>query len=502
MGDTILQMKNISKIYPGVKALDDINLEFRRGEIHSIVGENGAGKSTFIKIITGAENATSGKLIYKNYEITKNSPHYSMSNGINCVYQELNLIPYLSVAENIFYGNELKKGIFINKAAMREKSKSILNSLGVDIDVKCTAESIGIGNQQIVEIAKSLTRDLEVLILDEPTASLTQNEISRLFEILNKLKKDGVSIIYISHKLDEVTKISDRISVLRDGQLICSGNAVEFDEKKIIKHMVGRDLNITTEAKDFSTEETVLELKNITSDYVKNISLKLKRGEIIGIAGLVASGRTEMANAIFGIDKLKHGEIFIYGKKVNIESPIDAIKNKIAFITEDRKDSGLLLKMNIKENATMVSMDKFINKGFINKKRQNDSVKEIAKDLKLKYSSLNESVDNLSGGNQQKIVIAKWLIGNSDIIIFDEPTRGIDVGAKEEVYKIMESLAEMGKSIIMISSEMEEIFRMSNRIFVMSKGQIVSEYKNGEVGSERIFEDSASLLKERFYENK
>ncbi|MFR4766862.1 MAG: sugar ABC transporter ATP-binding protein [Paraclostridium sordellii] len=361
-------------------------------------------------------------------------------------------------------------------------------------------KDIGIGNQQIVEIAKSIIKNLDVLILDEPTASLTKNEIDKLFEILYKLKADGVSIIYISHRLDEVLKISDDISVFMDGKLITTKENCELDKEKIIKYMVGRDLDISNKTKDYSTDETVLTLDKLTSKYIKDVSFDLKKGEIIGIAGLVSSGRTELANAIFGVDKVLSGSLSIKGKTVKINNPSDAIKNGLAFITEDRKDSGLILEMGIKENASLASLNKFTKGIFIDKNKQTNDVSKILKDLKLKYSSIKEHVNNLSGGNQQKVVIAKWLITNSDIIIFDEPTRGIDVGAKEEVYKIIEELAENGKSIIMISSEMEEIFRMSNRILVMSNGHVVSEYKNGEVSSEQIFIDSASLLRERDYE--
>ena len=500
MNETILELKNITKIYPGIKALDDISLRFEKGQIHSIVGENGAGKSTFIKTITGAEKIDKGELIYRSKKINKNSPYASMKNGINCVYQELNVISDLSIAENIFYGNEIKKGIFLDKKTMYIKSNKILKTLGVNLDSKQLVKDIGIGNQQIVEIAKALTKDLEILILDEPTASLTQNEINMLFEILYKLRSGGVSIIYISHRLEEVMKISDKISVFRDGKLIITEDKDKLDENKIIKYMVGRDLDIEKENKDYSHKEVILKIENLSSHYVKDISFELKKGEILGIAGLVSSGRTELANAIFGIDKKLSGKIYINNQVVEINNPTDAINNHIGYITEDRKDSGLILEMSIKDNTSLVSLDKYINKLFIDKKRSEKEVTNILSNLKLKYSSLKEHVNNLSGGNQQKVVIAKWLLKDSNIVIFDEPTRGIDVGAKEEVYKIMKDLVKQGKSIIMISSEMEEIFRMSNNILVMSNGQIVSKYKNKEVTSEQIFIDSASLLRERDYE--
>lgn len=500
VNDFILKLENITKEYSGVTALKNINLEFEKGKVHSIVGGNGAGKSTFIKIISGAHKQTEGKIIYKGKEVNNNSPYNSMKNGIACVYQELNVIPYLTVWENIFYGYEEKSHMFLDKKSMREKSKKILKDLGVNLEVNKLVKDIGVGNQQIVEIAKSLIRNVEVLILDEPTASLTKKEIENLFFILDKLKNKGVTIIYISHRLDEVMEISDYISVFRDGELIASEINENLDQQEIIKYMVGRNLEITGYSQDYSKDEVVLKVENMSSKYVKDINFQLKKGEILGIAGLVASGRTELANAIFGVDKITQGNIYINGKKVKINCPSDAIKHKLGFITEDRKDTGLILDMNIKDNVSISSLERFTKTLFINKEKQTKDVEQILTTLKLKYNSLKEHVNNLSGGNQQKVVIGKWLLTNSDIIIFDEPTRGIDVLAKEEVYKIIENLAKNNKSIIMISSEVEEIFRMSNRILVMSNGKIVSEYENGQVSSEEIFKDSASLLRERNYE--
>ena len=500
MNDYILRLEDITKEYSGVKALDSINLNIEKGKIHSIVGENGAGKSTFIKIITGAQKQTKGKIFYKGNEITHNNPYRSMKNGIGCVYQELNVIQDLTICENIFYGYEETSKLFLDKKTMKEKSKNILKDLGVNLDVNKLVKDIGIGNQQIVEIAKSLIRNVEVLILDEPTSSLTKKEIDNLFHILGKLKEKGVTIIYISHRLEEVLQISDTVTVFRDGKLITKDENKNLNQQTIIKNMVGRDLHITEYSKDYSSEEIVLKAENISNKSIKNISFELKKGEILGITGLVASGRTELANAIFGVDKITQGKIYINNKHVIIDSPSKAIENGLGFITEDRKDTGLMLEMSIKDNASISSLKNFTKGLFINKEKQLERVEDILKALKVKYSSIKEHVNNLSGGNQQKVVIGKWLLTNSDIIIFDEPTRGIDVSAKEEVYKIIEKLAKEGKSIIMISSEIEEIFRMSNRILVMSNGQIVSQYKNGDVSSEQIFIDSSSLLRERDYE--
>lgn len=498
MREPILRLENITKEYPGVIALEDINLEFEKGKIHSIVGENGAGKSTLIKIITGAINQTSGKVYYKGKELGNNSPIHSAKLGIDAVYQELNMIPALSIAENIFYGNEKTNGIFLDKKSMEERSTKVLRELGLNISPKTTLRDIGIGSQQLVEIAKALIKNVEVLILDEPTASLTNGEIRNLFRIIHKLKNDGVSIIYISHRLDEVFEISDLITVFRDGEIIDTKEPRELTSDQLVKLMVGRELRQSLIVRDKRpSDEKVLELKNINTDYVRDVSLELFQGEILGIAGLIASGRTELANAIFGVDKVLSGEIIINKKVVNIKSPKDAIKQGIAFITEDRKDLGLMLDLPILENTSYSSLENVSHKGIINKKQEKKLVSNVLSQLQVKYSSLGEKVLNLSGGNQQKIVISKWLLSNCNIFIFDEPTRGIDVGAKEEIYNILRELTDKGKSIIMISSEMEEVMEVSDRILVMSNGNIVSEYKRGEVTSEQIFLDSASLLKER-----
>ena len=382
MNDYILRLEDITKEYSGVKALDSINLNIEKGKIHSIVGENGAGKSTFIKIITGAQKQTKGKIFYKGNEITHNNPYRSMKNGIGCVYQELNVIQDLTICENIFYGYEETSKLFLDKKTMKEKSKNILKDLGVNLDVNKLVKDIGIGNQQIVEIAKSLIRNVEVLILDEPTSSLTKKEIDNLFHILGKLKEKGVTIIYISHRLEEVLQISDTVTVFRDGKLITKDENKNLNQRTIIKNMVGRDLHITEYSKDYSSEEIVLKAENISNKSIKNISFELKKGEILGITGLVASGRTELANAIFGVDKITQGKIYINNKHVIIDSPSKAIENGLGFITEDRKDTGLMLEMSIKDNASISSLKNFTKGLFINKEKQLESVEDILKALK------------------------------------------------------------------------------------------------------------------------
>lgn len=498
MSKSILKIENITKEYPGVVALKDINIEFERGKIHSLVGENGAGKSTLIKLITGAIDKTAGKIYYKGKEIENNSPINSLNKGIIPVYQELNMIPTLSIVENIFYGNEKTNGLILDKRFMLKRTQELLKEVGLNISPGTKIRDMGIGNQQLVEISKALVRNVEVLVLDEPTASLTDNEIRNLFRIIDKLKKDGVTIIYISHRLDEVLEISDTITVLRDGEVIDTKSPDELDEEKLVNLMVGRNL-IRNERKTEKspTDNKVLEFKNVNTNKIKDISFHLLKGEILGIAGLIGSGRTELAEAIFGVDKIFSGEVFIDGKVKKIKSPKDAIKENIAFITEDRKSLGLLLDLSVLENVTYSSLENISKIGIIDKRKEEKLVKDILEKLQVKYSSLGEKVLNLSGGNQQKIVIAKWLLSNASIFIFDEPTRGIDVGAKEEIYNILRSLTEEGKSIIMISSEMEEVINTSDRVLVMSNGQIVSEYKSSEITAEKIFTDSASLLKEQ-----
>ncbi|OLS03794.1 sugar ABC transporter ATP-binding protein [Tissierella creatinophila] len=498
MKEFILKLENLTKEYPGVVALNNVSIEFEKGKIHSLVGENGAGKSTLIKLITGAVDKTSGKIYYKGNEIENNSPINSLNKGIIPVYQELNMIPTLSIVENIFYGNEKTNGLILDKKYMLKKTRELLTEVGLNISPETKIRDMGIGNQQLVEISKALVRNVEVLILDEPTASLTDNEIKNLFHIINKLKTDGVTIIYISHRLDEVLEISDTITVLRDGKVIDSKSPTELDEEMLVNLMVGRDLIRNKKEKEKEiVSQRVLEFKNVNTNKIKDISFILLKGEILGIAGLIGSGRTELAEAIFGVDEILSGEVFIGGKQKKIKSPRDAIEENIAFITEDRKSLGLLLDLSVLENVTYSSLENISKIGVIDKRKEEKLVKNILEKLQVKYSTLGEKVLNLSGGNQQKIVIAKWLLSNASIFIFDEPTRGIDVGAKEEIYNILRSLTEEGKSIIMISSEMQEVINISDRILVMSNGHIVSEYKSSEITSEKIFIDSASLLKEQ-----
>lgn len=495
MENDILRIENVTKEYPGVTALKDVSITFEKGKIHGLVGENGAGKSTLIKLLTGAIDKTSGKIYYKGHVLENNTPIKSLNMGIVPVYQELNVIPALSVSENIFYGHEKIKGKILDKKYMRDKTIELLKQVGLNASPQTIVRDMGIGNQQLVEISKALIKETDVLILDEPTTSLTDVEVKNLFHIMQNLKENGVSIIYISHKLDEVLQMSDTITVLRDGEVIDTKPAQGLDEENLISIMVGRELSRSKRSEDkMIQKEKVLELRNVNTNKIKNISFHLLKGEILGIAGLMGSGRTELAEAIFGIDKLNSGEIFVNGKLKEIHSPKDAVEKSIAFITEDRKSLGLMLHLSLLENVTYVSLDKITKNGVINKKEEKQVVADILEKLNVKYASLDEKILNLSGGNQQKAVIAKWLLSEAQIFIFDEPTRGIDVGSKEEIYGILRGLAKEGKSIILISSENEEIINITDRVMIMSNGEIASEYNSKALTADTIFKDSSSLL--------
>ncbi len=491
----ILQLKSITKLYPGVVALDDISIAFKEGEIHALVGENGAGKSTIIKIITGAITPTKGSIFYNNSEIKYLNTAKTLDMGISAIYQEFNLIPYLTVAENIFYGREIRRGIFVNYKQMEKKSKEILSNLGISINPKRMLKELSVGYQQIVEIAKSISRDTKVLIMDEPSAPLTNREIKYMFTIVKKLKERGVTIIYISHRLEEVFELSDRVTVMRDGKYVATLNTKDTNRKEIISLMVGRELGNDYPEKNVKTGNKILELKNISTKNVKNISFNLKSGEILGLAGIVGAGRTEVARAIFGADNILEGDIFINGKKVRIKSPSQAIKNGIGLIPEDRKQQGVLLRMSVRDNISYSSLNKLSKYGLINRKKEKISIEKICTDLKIKTPTLDQLVKNLSGGNQQKVVLAKWLLMDSKILIFDEPTRGIDVGAKQEIYNIMKELIEAGKSIIMISSEMPELLGMSDRILVMHEGRIAGELNKQEATQEIILSMASGTSK-------
>lgn len=486
MAEKLLELKNITKKFSGVTALSDVSLEIEQGEILTLVGENGAGKSTLIKVITGAHEPTSGEFWFEGKRIEHNSPVLSKQLGIGVIYQELNLMPQLTVAENIFFGKELKKGLILDKQAMQKSCRELIAELGVEIDPQAKVSSLSIAEQQIVEIAKAVSEDIKFLIMDEPTAPLTSNEIDKMFEIIGKLQKKGVAILYISHRLEEVFQISDRVCILRDGKHIVTLPIQEIDKQGLIRHMVGRELGQDYPERTEEPGGIVLSVKGITNNRVHDCSFDVRAGEIVGLAGLVGAGRTELARAIFGADPVKEGTVFLNGQKLKINCPQDAIRYGIGLITEDRKNQGLLLNKSIAFNTVYASMRSVCRMGVINSAKEKKMAREYMDAMDIKAWSQEQTAKTLSGGNQQKVVLAKWLATNSKVLIFDEPTRGIDVGAKAEIYQLMRKLAQEGKAIIMISSEMPELIGMSDRVLVMRGGEIMGELSKEEVTQEGI----------------
>ncbi len=488
MAEKLLELKHITKKFSGVTALSDVSMEIGKGEILTLVGENGAGKSTLIKVITGAHEPTEGEFWFEGNKIEHNTPSLAKQMGIGVIYQELNLMPQLTVVENLFFGKELKKGIVLDNDRMKKQCVELIQDLGISIDPDARVSSLSIAEQQIVEIAKAVSEDIKFLIMDEPTAPLTTNEIEKMFEIIEKLQRKGIAILYISHRLEEVFKIADRVCVLRDGRHIITLPISEVDRESLIKYMVGRELGQTYPKREKEIGEIMFEIRHISNNRVHDCSLKVHRGEIVGLAGLVGAGRTELARAIFGADAIKEGQIYLDGKELFIKNPQDAIRYGIGLITEDRKNQGLLLNKGIDFNTVYASMNKISPWGVINKIKEKELAQDYINAMEIKAWSAKQPTGTLSGGNQQKVVLAKWLATNSRVLIFDEPTRGIDVGAKAEIYQLMRNLADEGKAIIMISSEMPELIGMSDRILVMRDGLIVGELSNEEVTQEQILE--------------
>lgn len=486
MGKEILKLSHIIKKYPGVTALDDVSLSFYEGEIHAIAGENGAGKSTFIKTITGAIQPTSGTICFDGRQLKNNTPEKSMNMGIAAIYQEFNLFPALSIAENIFYGRYPLKYGQIDYQTMYQKTEEIIKILGVEMDPRMLVKDLSVGFQQMVEIAKAISRNVKVLIMDEPSAPLTENEVKYLFQLVRKLKEQNVSIIYISHRLEEIFEICDKVSVFRDGKFIKTEAIKDSSIDGLIHLMVNRELNQQYPDKQYTKGEKVLEIKNLNTRLLKDVSLEAYKGEILGLAGLVGAGRTETVRALFGADKRIGGEFFLNGKQINISSPGDAIRHGIGLIPEDRKIQGLLLKLTICHNISFANFKGIRGKFGISRKKDNDAAEKYIGALSIKTPSADQPAGSLSGGNQQKVVLAKWLFRDSDVLIFDEPTRGIDVGAKAEIYKLMNRLVEDGKVIIMISSEMPELMSMSDRIIVMYHGRITGCLERDEFSQEKI----------------
>lgn len=489
MGEVILEMKDIDKTFPGVHALDHVSFDVRRGEVHALMGENGAGKSTLMKVLTGIYTKDSGTITYEGKEVEFHNAREAQSAGVVIVHQELNMVGHLTVAQNIFIGREFKKGFSIDDKKMVEESKKLFQKLNIDIDPSATMSDLTVGKQQMCEIAKAISHDAKVIVFDEPTAALTEAEIQDLFKIIRDLREQQLGIVYISHRMDEIKVITDRVTVMRDGTYVGTLITKDCTKDDIVNMMVGRVIYEEPKTKSMVAPDApvVLKVEHLNAGkMVQDVSFELKKGEILGFSGLMGAGRTETARAIFGADPKESGEIYVNGQLVDINSPQDAVKAGIGYLSEDRKRFGIVVQKTIAENTTMANLPEFMKGIFINKRKERKKAQELADSLATKTPSVDELVVNLSGGNQQKVVIAKWLCKNCDILIFDEPTRGIDVGAKNEIYKLMNKLASEGKSIIMISSEMTEILRMSDRIVVMCEGRKTGELMIEETTQEKI----------------
>jgi ribose transport system ATP-binding protein len=468
----ILSLKHIVKTYPGVIALNNVSLDIFRGEVHALVGENGAGKSTLINVISGATIPDSGSFIINGESFQKITPHHAREKSVEIIYQEINLVPAVSVAENIFMGNFLGNSLTINFKEMEKRTAELFETMSINIDPKTIVGNLPVAQMQLVEIAKALLKDVKILVMDEPTAPLTMRECDILFKLIHSLRERGVTIIYISHRLSEIYEVSDRLSVLRDGEIVATKKTQDTARAELIRLMVGRELTETYPQRTHILGETVLEVKNLTGQGVKDISFSLKKGEILGLAGLVGSGRTEVARMIFGADKKESGKTLINGKEIDVTSPERAVGESIGLLPEDRKMHGVLLGLSIRDNITLPILKRISKDLIINRTAEKKIVNEYKDTLHIKSPSLSQLVMYLSGGNQQKVIVSKWLASGCQILIFDEPTRGIDVGSKHEIYLLMNELTVKGISIIMISSEMEEILGMSDRIIVLHEGTI------------------------------
>lgn len=491
MVEELVRIEGLSKNFPGVQALKDVSFELLSGEVHALMGENGAGKSTMMKILSGIYSMDSGTIIYLGKPVLIPNPRTAQHLGISIVHQELNLMSHLSAAQNMFIGREPRKagGLLLDEKKLNDQAAEYFRLLNLDLDPRTRIGELTVAKQQMVEIAKALSFNSRVLIMDEPTAALTNSEIDELFRIIRTLKAKGVGIVYISHKMDELKQISDRVTVMRDGQYIGTVPTAGTSMDSIITMMVGRTLfESARNIKDTSGHETVLEISHLNRGrFIRDVSFVARRGEILGFAGLMGAGRTEVARAIFGADPLDSGEIRVKGRKVDISHPQDAVQAGIGYLSEDRKRFGLALGLSVETNAVLANFSHFLAPfGFIKGREIKKTVIKNVSDLHIKTPGIYQKVKFLSGGNQQKVVIAKWLNRDCEILFFDEPTRGIDIGAKQEIYKLLNQLVEQGKTIIMISSELPEILRMSHRILVMCEGRITGELSGAEATQEKI----------------
>ena len=489
-GAPVLEMHHIRKTFPGVVALDDVDFELRRGEVHILLGENGAGKSTLMKILSGAYQKSAGQILLDGAEVEIKNPKHAQTLGISTIYQEFNLIPHLSVGENIFLGREPKRlpGL-IDQRAIFQAATRALGGLGLALDPRKLVKELRVAEQQMVEVAKALSLDARILIMDEPTAALTEHEIKELFSTIRKLKEQGVAIVYISHRMEELFEIGDRVTVLRDGRTVGTYDVRGMNKTELIRLMVNRELTELFPKERATRGPEVLRVEGLsTQGGLKDISFSLHKGEVLGLAGLLGAGRTELARAIFGLDKVTSGTIYINGEPQRIGSPRAAINSGLGFLTEDRKSQGLVLPLSVKENLCLSSVDKFSSWGIVDTEKEQRAAGRYVEELRIKTPSLDQKVVFLSGGNQQKVVLSKWLCSEAEVFIFDEPTRGVDVGAKAEIYQLMNRLTASGVAIIMISSEMLEVLGMSDRVLVMRGGSIAGEFSAAEATQEKILQ--------------
>ena len=499
MGEVIVSMKNIVKTFPGVKALDHVNFELRSGEVMALLGENGAGKSTLMKILSGVYTKDSGTMTIFGTEYDNLTPKQAQDVGVAIIHQELNMCRHLSVAENMFLGREKVNGIVLNDREMEAEAAKILGDLKIDIDPRQTVGDLPVSKQQMVEIAKALSIHAKILIMDEPTSSLTAKEIEELFRIIRQLKADGCGIVYISHRLEELKAIVDRVTIMRDGQYITDGNFADMTMEQIIANMVGREIKEQFPRVSCPKGKKIFEVKNLNAGHlVRDINFSLYEGEIVGFAGLMGAGRTETTRAIFGVDPKTRGEIWLDGKEVKITCPMDAIKAGIVLAPEDRKKDGLCTKLSIRHNLALPNLDLICSKlGVISSKKEDDLCEKAVKDLLIKTPTVEVNAGNLSGGNQQKVVVGKWLARNSRVVIFDEPTRGIDVGAKVEIYNLMNQLKKQGIAVMFVSSEMPEVLGIADRVIVMCDGKITGEVMAKETSQNEVLKFATEFEKKQ-----
>ena len=488
-GELLVSMDGIDKRFPGVHALDGATFELRRGEVHALVGENGAGKSTLMKVLAGIHAPDGGTVRLRGVPVQLDGPRAALDHGVSMIHQELNLVPHLTVAQNVFMGREPRRGgAFVDDRALNAAARDLFDRLRLDLDPRARTAGLSVARQQMVEIAKALSVDADVLIMDEPTATLTDTEIDELFRIIRDLRSRGVGVVHISHRLEELRRISDRITVMRDGRTIRTLETAQARLPEVISLMVGREVyDSTPELPAEAPTDVVLDVRHLAAGrMVKDVSFRLHRGEILGVAGLVGAGRSEMARALFGADRVDGGEVQVKGRPYVPSSPRKAVQSGLAYLSEDRKRFGLALGMDVESNTVMATLQRFAPAGWIDGRATRRTAAEHVKALGIKTPHLGQRVRNLSGGNQQKVVLAKWLTADCDVLVVDEPTRGIDVGARSEIYALLNRLAEQGKAIVMISSDLPEILRMSHRVLVMCEGRVTGELSAADATQERI----------------